>query len=166
MIEKISKPAIAITQTIEDNKKVLICANGGSLCDSMHFTKELFWSYRQNRKDLPAIAITDPSHITCVGNYYGFDFIFSRYIEGIGQPGDVLLGITTSGNSQNIINALIATREKRMSIVILTENYGGQVVKTADQCIIVPHLGFADRIQEIHINIIDLFLFFIEKIHS
>jgi D-sedoheptulose 7-phosphate isomerase len=129
----------------------------------MHFAEELSGRYRHDRRALPAIAISDPSHITCVGNDYGFDAIFSRYIEGIGQPGDILLGITTSGNSRNIINALQAALEKKMITILLTGNEGGEAAKIADHSIIIPHSGFADRIQEIHIKIIHIFILIIEK---
>ena len=121
--------------------------------DAMHFAEELTGRYRNNRKSLPAIAISDAAHLTCVGNDYGFEFIFSRFIEGIGNNGDVLLAISTSGNSINIINAVKAAKEKNIKTIVLTGKDGGHLVKIADMISIVPYFGFADRIQEIHIII-------------
>ncbi|MBS0000648.1 MAG: D-sedoheptulose 7-phosphate isomerase [Cyclobacteriaceae bacterium] len=164
MLEKINQSAGAIALAIKSGHKVISCGNGGSHCDAMHFAEELSGRYRHNRKALPAIAISDPSHITCVGNDYGFESIFSRYVEGIGQKGDVLLGITTSGNSKNIIKALQVAREKGMITIILSGKDGGEAAQLADYSIIVPHSGFSDRIQEIHIKIIHIFILIIEKI--
>lgn len=164
MLKKINQSAEAIALAIKNGHKVLSCGNGGSHCDAMHFAEELTGRYRLDRKAFPAIAISDPSHITCTGNDYGFDAIFSRYVEGIGQPGDVLLGITTSGNSMNIINALHTGREKGMVTILLSGKDGGEAAKLADHCIVVPYHGFADRIQEIHIKIIHIFILIIEKI--
>ena len=112
-VETISKMADVMTQVIVNGGKIITCGNGGSHCDAMHFAEELTGRYRNNRKSLPAIAISDAAHLTCVGNDYGFEFIFSRFIEGIGNNGDVLLAISTSGNSMNIINAVKAAKEKK-----------------------------------------------------
>ena len=146
-----------------DGKKIISCGNGGSHCDAMHFAEELSGRYRENRRSLAAIAISDPSHISCTGNDYGFDFVFSRFIEGLGNAGDVLLGISTSGNSKNIINAVKAAREKGMKVVIFSGKDGGQLKGVADAEIIVPHFGYADRIQEIHIKVIHILMMLIEK---
>jgi D-sedoheptulose 7-phosphate isomerase len=129
----------------------------------MHFAEELSGRYRDNRRALPAIAVSDPSHISCVGNDYGFDHIFSRFIEALGQPGDVLLGISTSGNSKNIIEAVKAARAKNMKVWLLLGKDGGQLKGQSDVEIIVPHFGYADRIQEIHIKIIHIAIMCIEK---
>jgi len=166
MLEKINASAEAIAHAIKENHKVLSCGNGASHCDAMHFAEELSGRYRHNRRALPAIAISDPSHITCVGNDFGFEAIFSRDIEGIRQPGDILLGIANSGNSSNILNALRAARKKGMVTIVLTGKDGGEAIKLADHCITVPHAGFADRIQEIHSKIIHIFILIIEKILS
>ena len=111
-IEKIESAAKEFKNTISKGNKILSCGNGGSMCDSMHFAEELTGKFRDERNPLPAIAISDPSHITCVGNDYGFEYIFSRYIEGVGNKGDSLLAISTSGNSRNILNAAIKAKEK------------------------------------------------------
>lgn len=162
-IKNIEKAADLMANAIKDGKKIISCGNGGSHCDAMHFAEELSGRYRDNRKSLAAIAISDPSHISCVGNDYGFDFIFSRFIEGLGNIGDVLLGISTSGNSKNIINATQAAREKGMKVVIFSGKDGGKLAGLADVEIKVPHFGYADRIQEIHIKVIHILIMLIEK---
>ena len=148
-IETISKMADVMTQVIVNGGKIITCGNGGSHCDAMHFAEELTGRYRNNRKSLPAIAISNAAHLTCVGNDYGFEFIFSRFIEGIGNNGDVLLAISTSGNSMNIINAVKAAKEKKMKTIVLTGKDGGHLVNIADMILIVPYFGFADRIQAV-----------------
>ena len=162
-VETISKMADVMTQVIVNGGKIITCGNGGSHCDAMHFAEELTGRYRNNRKSLPAIAISDAAHLTCVGNDYGFEFIFSRFIEGIGNNGDVLLAISTSGNSMNIINAVKAAKEKKMKTIVLTGKDGGHLVNIADMISIVPYFGFADRIQEIHIKIIHIMILLIER---
>ena len=162
-IETISKMADVMTQVIVNGGKIITCGNGGSHCDAMHFAEELTGRYRNNRKSLPAIAISDAAHLTCVGNDYGFEFIFSRFIEGIGNNGDVLLAISTSGNSMNIINAVKAAKEKNIKTIVLTGKDGGHLVNIADMILIVPYFGFADRIQEIHIKIIHIMILLIER---
>ena len=129
----------------------------------MHFAEELTGRYRENRRALPAIAISDPSHITCSGNDFGYEHIFSRYVEGLGTEGDVLLGISTSGNSPNIIKAVEAAKAKGMITIILTGKDGGKLRNMADVEICVEHQGYADRIQEIHIKIIHIMILLIEK---
>ena len=162
-IETISKIADVMTQVIENGGKIITCGNGGSHCDAMHFAEELTGRYRNNRKSLPAVAISDAAHLTCVGNDYGFEFIFSRFIEGMGNNGDVLLAISTSGNSMNIINAVKAAKEKNMKTIVLTGKDGGQLINMADMISVVPYFGFADRIQEIHIKIIHVIILLIEQ---
>ena len=162
-VETISKMADVMTQVIVNGGKIITCGNGGSHCDAMHFAEELTGRYRNNRKSLPAIAISDAAHLTCVGNDYGFEFVFSRFIEGIGNNGDVLLAISTSGNSMNIINAVKAAKEKKMKTIVLTGKDGGHLVNIADMISIVPYFGFADRIQEIHIKIIHIMILLIER---
>ena len=163
-INKIENAARLMADAINNGSKIISAGNGGSHCDAMHFAEELSGRYRNNRKALPAIAISDVSHISCVGNDYGFDYIFSRFIEGLGNNGDVFLGLTTSGNSANIINAVKAAREKGMKVIILTGKGGGKLAGQADVEIIVPHFGYADRIQEIHIKVIHIFMLLIEKL--
>ncbi len=159
----IKDAALLIVSAFENGKKIISCGNGGSHCDAMHFAEELTGRYRENRPPLPAIAISDPSHISCVANDYGFDQIFSRYIATLGNNGDVLLAISTSGNSKNIINAINAAKEKGMKVVSLTGKDGGKIKNITDIEIRVPHFGYADRIQEIHIKIIHILIGLIEN---
>lgn len=162
-IEKIERAASLMADAISNNHKIISCGNGGSHCDAMHFAEELTGRYRDNRRSLPAIAISDVSHISCVSNDFGFEFVFSRFVEGLGQAGDVLLGLSTSGNSANIIRAVEAAKAKGMKVVILSGKDGGKLAGQADVEIRVPHFGYADRIQEIHIKVIHIFMLLIEK---
>ncbi len=162
-IANIALAAEIMVEAMQSNHKIISAGNGGSHCDAMHFAEELTGRYRNNRRALPAIAISDVSHITCIGNDYGFDYIFSRFIEGLGQEGDVFLGLSTSGNSQNIINAVHAAKAKGMKVIILSGKDGGKLAGQADVEIRVPHFGYADRIQEIHIKVIHIFMLLIEK---
>jgi D-sedoheptulose 7-phosphate isomerase len=163
LIETIAEMAHLMSQVIENGGKIITCGNGGSHCDAMHFAEELTGRYRNDRKSLPAIAISDAAHLTCVGNDYGFDAIFSRFIEGLGNNGDVLLAISTSGNSMNIVNAVRAAKEKNIKTIVLAGKDGGKLTDMADIVLIVPHFGFADRIQEIHIKIIHILILLIEQ---
>jgi len=162
-IEKIEAAAALMAAAILKNGKIISCGNGGSHCDAMHFAEELTGRYRDNRRALPAIAISDVSHLSCVSNDYGYEFVFSRYVEGLGQPGDVLLGLSTSGNSKNIILAAEAAKAKGMKVIILSGKDGGKLAGAADIEIRVDHFGYADRIQEIHIKVIHIFMLLIEK---
>ncbi len=162
-IKKIESAAKEFKKSIKEENKIFSCGNGGSMCDAMHFAEELTGKFRNERNALPAIAISDPSHITCVGNDYGFDYIFSRYIEGVGKEGDALLAISTSGNSKNIINAAKKAKEKGIKVISLTGKGGGELSKLSDIEIRVPHLGYSDRIQEIHIKIIHIIILLIEN---
>ena len=162
-LKKIQQAAVLIADSFKQGGKVLSCGNGGSHCDAMHFAEELTGRFRDNRPSYPAIAISDVSHISCVGNDYGFDYIFSRYIEGVGQKGDVLLGISTSGNSANVLKAIEAAKQKGMKVITLTGKDGGKMNGLADVDIRVPHFGYADRVQEIHIKVIHILILLIEK---
>lgn len=102
---KIANAIILMSEALSNGNKIISCGNGGSMCDAMHFAEELSGKFRNDRKGLAALSISDPSHITCVANDYGFDEVFSRYVEAVGNKGDILLGISTSGNSGNVINA-------------------------------------------------------------
>lgn len=162
-IADIEAAARLMADSIQNGGKIFSCGNGGSHCDAMHFAEELSGRYRENRRALPAIAISDVSHISCVSNDFGYEYVFSRFIEGLGNQGDVLLGISTSGNSGNIIKAVEAARLKGMKVVILSGKDGGKLADKADVEIRVPHYGYADRIQEIHIKVIHILILLIEK---
>lgn len=162
-LQHIENAASLLADSFKSDGKVLACGNGGSHCDAMHFAEELTGRYRENRPSYPAIAISDVSHISCVGNDYGFDSIFSRYLEGVGRKGDVLFCLSTSGNSVNILNAITTAKEKGMKVIALTGKDGGKMAGLADVEIRVPHFGYADRIQEVHIKIIHILIYLIEK---
>ena len=151
-----------MVKAISNGGKIISCGNGGSMSDAMHFAEELTGRYRDDRPAIAAISISDPSHITCVGNDYGFDKIFSRFVEGMGNENDVLLAISTSGNSINVINAINAGKVKGMKIIGLTGKTGGEIAKICDIEIRAPHSNFADRAQEIHIKVIHTLIDYIE----
>ena len=155
-LKKINEASVLMVETIRKGGKIISCGNGGSMCDAMHFAEELSGKFREERKPLPAISISDPSHITCVGNDYGFDHVFSKFMEGVGKKGDTLLAISTSGNSTNIINAAKKAKEKGIKVISLTGKDGGKLSKLSDIEIRAPHLGYSDRIQEIHIKVIHI----------
>ncbi|BCL69000.1 MULTISPECIES: D-sedoheptulose 7-phosphate isomerase [Vibrio] len=162
-IEQIEKAAKMIADSFKQGGKVLSCGNGGSHCDAMHFAEELTGRYRENRPGYPGIAISDPSHLSCVSNDFGYESVFSRYVEAVGSKGDVLFGLSTSGNSGNILKAIDAAKAKGMKTIALTGKDGGKMAGLADIEIRVPHFGYADRIQEIHIKIIHIVIQLIEK---
>ncbi|NJN41753.1 MAG: D-sedoheptulose 7-phosphate isomerase [Flammeovirgaceae bacterium] len=162
-IEALEIAASFCITALQSGGKIISCGNGGSHCDAMHFAEELTGRFRDDRPPLAAICISDPSHITCVGNDFGFDQIFSRYIKALGKPEDVLLAISTSGNSANIINAAKEARDKKMKVISLTGNNGGKLAGLSDIEIRVPHSGYSDRIQEVHIKIIHILILLIEK---
>jgi D-sedoheptulose 7-phosphate isomerase len=151
-----------MVDAVRGGKKLLSCGNGGSMSDAMHFAEELTGRFREERDAIPAISIADPSHITCSANDYGFDGIFSRYIDALGKEGDVLLAISTSGNSRNILKAAESGIKQGMKIVALTGKDGGKLAEMSDVEIRVPHKRYSDRIQEIHIKIIHALIHYIE----
>jgi D-sedoheptulose 7-phosphate isomerase len=153
-LNHIEQAVETMAQCLQDGHKIIACGNGGSHCDAMHFAEELSGRYRNNRKALAAMAISDPSHLSCVGNDYGYEYVFSRYVEALGRPGDILLGISTSGNSANILNAISAAKELGMTCIGLTGKDGGKMKDVLDIEIRAPHSEFADRAQEIHIKAI------------
>jgi len=158
----LEKAGLLLVDALKDGKKIISCGNGGSMCDAMHFAEELTGRYRNNRNPFPAIAISDPSHITCTANDYGFDYIFSRYVEALGNEGDVLFAISTSGNSKNISLAAEIAKQKGMKVISLSGNSGGVLKSLSDICICVQNEGYSDRIQEVHIKIIHSLIHFIE----
>ena len=162
-LTNLERAAILMGDAVKTGCKLISCGNGGSHCDAMHFAEELTGKYREPRKAIPAICISDPSHISCVSNDYGYEFVFSRYLEALGNKGDALLAISTSGNSSNVLQAVKVAKEKGMKVVALTGNSGGKLGPLADVEIRVPHVGYADRIQEVHIKIIHVLILLIEK---
>ena len=162
LLSAVEQAGDLMVTAIRGGGKVISCGNGGSMCDAMHFAEELSGRYRDDRKALPALSISDPSHLSCVGNDFGFDAVFSRYVEAVGRPGDVLLAISTSGNSANVIQAARAAKEAGMTVVGLTGKDGGALAAVCDAEIRVPWTGYADRIQEVHIKCIHALIAHIE----
>ncbi len=159
----IQKAGDIISDSLLSGGKVISCGNGGSMSDAMHFAEELSGRYRGDRKALAAVAISDSGHLTCVGNDYGYDKVFSRFVEGLGKEGDVLLAISTSGNSANVINAIETARNQGMKVIGLTGKDGGKMASLCDVEIRAPHSEFADRAQEIHIKVIHALIGYIES---
>jgi len=160
---KIEQAGKILVQALKNKKKIISCGNGGSMCDAMHFAEELSGRYRNDRPALAAISISDPSHISCVGNDYGYSAVFSRMVEAIGQEGDVLLAISTSGNSENILKAIDAARSRGMKVIGLTGRDGGKMAGVCDAEVRAPASQYADRAQEIHIKVIHSLIDFVER---
>lgn len=156
--------ARAMSLSLQQGGRIFSCGNGGSLCDAMHFAEEMTGRYRKNRPAYSAIAISDPSHIACVGNDFGYEYVFSRYIEAHGRVGDVLLAITTSGTSRNVCRAAEVAKKKGMIVVALTGRDGVRLTdEIADIAIVTPAGHWADRVQELHIKCIHILIELIER---
>jgi D-sedoheptulose 7-phosphate isomerase len=160
--DKTTLIAKGLSAMFQNGNKVLSCGNGGSACDSMHFAEEFTGRYRGNRKALPALSLTDPSHITCVGNDFGFDDIFSRGVEAFGKKGDWIIGMSTSGNSANILKAFSKAKELGMTTVALLGKDGGKIKGMCDHEFIIP-AKTSDRIQEIHMMILHIVIEGVER---
>lgn len=161
-IELVDKATQLMLNTIKNEGRILSCGNGGSMCDSMHFVEELTGRYRKDRDPISAMSMGDASHITCVANDYGYEYIFERHVRAWGRRGDSLLAISTSGNSKNVILAVEAAKKIGMSVIGLLGKDGGQLKGMVDAPIIVDS-PITDRIQEVHIKIIHIFIEGIER---
>lgn len=157
-LKQVELAAEVLSRVVKNGGKVISCGNGGSMSDAMHFAEELTGRFRENRVALPAMAISDPTHLTCVANDFGFEYVFSRYVEAHGKAGDVLLAISTSGNSANVLNAVEAAHKKGMLVIGLTGKDGGKMKNMCDVDICVSWNGYSDRIQEVHIKIIHILI--------
>jgi D-sedoheptulose 7-phosphate isomerase len=162
-MDAVEAAGIAMCQAIAQEGKIISCGNGGSMSDAMHFAEELSGRYRDDRPGLPAISCSDPSHITCVGNDYGFDQVFARFVQALGQSGDCLLAISTSGNSASVLEAAKAAKSKGMTVIGLTGRGGGALKALCDAAVDVPWNGYADRVQEVHIKVIHAWIDLIER---
>ena len=151
-----------MVESYKNNGHVFSCGNGGSMCDAMHFAEELTGRFRKERAPLAAMAISDPSHLSCVANDYGYDYVFSRYVEAWGKSGDVLLAISTSGNSKNVILAVEAAKKKGIKVIGLLGKGGGLLKDMVDISLVVDS-SVSDRIQEVHIKCIHIFIEGIER---
>ena len=163
-VAAIEAAARMIAGAIKAGGKVLTCGNGGSLCDATHFAEELTGRFRDSRNPLPAMAINDPAHITCVTNDYSFEEIFARDVEALGRPGDVLCGFSTSGTSKNVVAAARVAREKGMKVVGFTKAGDTPLAQLSDALIAVPHKGYSDRIQEMHITAVHIIIEAVEQL--
>lgn len=162
-LERIALAASRLTESLENGGRIFTCGNGGSMCDAAHFAEELTGRYRKDRPGFAAIAINDPSHITCVGNDFGFDEIFSRYIESHGRLGDALLALSTSGKSPNVLKAVAAAKRLGMTTVALTGAVQSLLAQQADIAICTPAGDFADRVQELHIKVLHILIELVER---
>ena len=163
--EAMSRGADLLTGCLKGGHKIMSCGNGGSMCDAMHFAEELSGRYRDDRDPIAAMSLSDASVMSCIGNDYGFDRVFARQIEALGNPGDVLLAISTSGPSANVLEAARAAKERGIHVLALTGKDGGAVALLADVEVRVPWSGYADRIQEMHIKCIHAWIDAIEQAH-
>ncbi len=152
-----------LVAALKGGNKIISCGNGGSMADAMHFAEEMTGRFREDRKPFAAIAISDPSYITCTANDYGFENIFSRFVEAHGKSGDVLVAISTSGNSKNILKAAEVAKAAGVKIIGLTGKDGGKLASFCDVEIRAPYADFADRAQEIHIKVIHSLIDFTEQ---
>jgi D-sedoheptulose 7-phosphate isomerase len=160
--KSIEKAGNLLVDALRNGNKIISCGNGGSMSDAMHFAEELTGRFRDDRQPFPAMAISDPTHISCTSNDYGYDHVFSRYVEAFGNTGDVFLGISTSGNSGNIVKAVEVAGKRNMKIITLTGKDGGKLSQMSDVEIRAPKSAYSDRAQEIHIKVIHSLIHFIE----
>ena len=160
----IARAGDVMADAIASGHRIFSCGNGGSLCDAMHFAEEMTGRYRKDRPAYPATAIADASHLACVANDYGYEYVFSRYVEAHGRPGDVLLAITTSGTSRNVVRAAEAAKARGMKVVALTGKRGVPLTdEIADVAVVTPGGRWADRVQELHIKCIHIWIEWIER---
>ncbi|MBU6192896.1 MAG: SIS domain-containing protein [Bacteroidetes bacterium] len=162
LMEGIEGAAKLMAESLEAGHKIICCGNGGSMSDAMHLAEELSGRYRSNRRALAAIALSDPGFLTCAANDMGYDAVFERGVEALGQAGDMLIAISTSGNSPNILKACHKARHLNLKVIGLSAGNGGSLPSHADLCLLVPTEGYADRAQEFHIRIIHLWIALIE----
>ena len=163
-VPSIAEAASIMANCLNNGGKIISCGNGGSLCDATHFAEELTGRFRNDRRPLPAMAINDPAYLTCVGNDYSFDVVFSRWIEAFGRSKDVLLAISTSGSSRNILKAAETAKSLGMKVIALTSKEGKSLADLADVTIAAPDAAHSDRIQEIHIKVIHILIEAIESL--
>lgn len=162
-LEYIQTAIIYLVATLKNNGRIFSCGNGGSMCDAMHFAEELTGRFRKNRKPLAGVAISDPSHMSCVGNDYGYAEIFDRYLQAHAREGDCLVAMTTSGTSKNILKAIQTAKEIGLKVIVLTGRHNDELKNMTDVCIVAQAGQWADRVQEMHIKILHIFIEGIER---
>jgi len=161
---RISRAGIELGEALQDGQRVFSCGNGGSMCDAMHFAEELSGRFREDRAPLAAMAISDVGHMTCVGNDYGYDQVFARFIEAHGRLGDWLLAISTSGKSPSVLRAVEAAQDRGMVVIGLHGTLGSPLDLVADHSICTPAGKYADRVQELHIKVIHILIQLVEDV--
>jgi D-sedoheptulose 7-phosphate isomerase len=163
MLQRITAAGQLLADTFAAGGRAYSCGNGGSMCDAMHFAEELTGRFRDNRPGYAALAISDASHLSCVGNDYGYQQVFARFIEAHGRPGDVLLAISTSGTSKNVLAAVDTARQRGMKVIGLTGHERTALAESADIAIVTTAGQYADRVQELHIKVIHILIELIER---
>ena len=163
MLANIERAGALLAAAFAAGGKVYSCGNGGSMCDAMHFAEELTGRYRDDRPGYAATAIADASHLSCVGNDYGYEQVFARYVQAHGRSGDVLLAITTSGTSKNVVAAAKQARELGVKVIALTGKPDTPITELADIAIVTPGGKYADRVQELHIKVIHILIELVER---
>lgn len=162
-LEGVARFADAAHQTLRGGGLLMACGNGGSMCDAMHFAEEWTGRFRSDRQPLPAIAFSDPSHLTCIANDFGYDEVFARLVAAHGKPGDLLVVLSTSGDSPNILRAIEAAQEREVTVVGLLGKGGGRARSLVDVPITVPLADTSDRIQEVHIKALHITIEAVER---
>jgi D-sedoheptulose 7-phosphate isomerase len=162
-LAKIEQAGVLLVDTFTKKGRVYACGNGGSMCDAMHFAEELTGRYRQNRAALPAVAISDAGHLTCVGNDYGYEHVFSRYLEAHGRAGDCLVAMSTSGTSKNVIRAAQTAQSLGMTVIVLSGKPSEVLTAASNVYICTPGGAFADRVQELHIKVLHILIELVER---
>lgn len=162
-LEAIAQAGTLLVEALAQGNKVYTCGNGGSMCDAMHFAEELSGRFREDRAALGAMAISDPGHLSCVANDYGYEQVFARFVAAQGRPGDVLVGISTSGTSKNVLRAAEAARERGLKVIVLSGREAAPLNALADVCICTPAGRYADRVQELHIKVIHTLIDLVER---
>lgn len=162
-LEAVRRAGDLLLAALKAGGKVISCGNGGSMCDAMHFAEELTGKFRDDRAPIAAVSISDPGHLSCVGNDHGFEQVFARFVQAHGKQGDVLLAISTSGNSPNVLRAAETAKMQGVKVIGLTGKDGGKLAPFCDVEVRVPHAGYADRVQEVHIKVIHALIDHIER---
>jgi D-sedoheptulose 7-phosphate isomerase len=162
-LAEVGRAGILLADTFKNGGRVFSCGNGGSMCDAMHFAEELSGRYRNDRAALAATSISDPSHLSCVANDYGYDFVFSRYLEAHARAGDVLVAISTSGKSKNVLNAANVAKQKGVKIIAMTGKRECPLAEASDILLATPGGAYADRVQELHIKLIHIMIELVER---
>jgi D-sedoheptulose 7-phosphate isomerase len=163
MLSRIERAGELLASTFAGGGRAFSCGNGGSMCDAMHFAEELTGRFRDDRPGFAAVAISDPGHLSCVGNDYGYEQVFARYLRAHGRAGDVLLAISTSGTSANVVAAAQAAQQLRMKVIALTGRAGTRLAELADIAIVTAGGRYADRVQELHIKVIHILIELVER---